>query len=206
MGSNPLLSTNLDRLIADLLPKLFQLSRGMDSLFLAGVRILVEDGDDFAALSSYNGAGRNDGDIDHLMVVYPLYVDELPCFVNDAYISPCDPAIGAAVDECTPSAIGSVVCGMINRVVDVGLAVDLTIDGDFGFRGSVFLGQGTRQDPLNIGRREGLALGHVRQELILTWGCRQFLICNGCVVADVVRPQIEVVKIGLEIIMGTDVM
>jgi hypothetical protein len=109
VGSNPLLPINLDRLIVDLLPKPFQLSRGMDGFPFSGVCILVEDGDNFATLSLDDGAGRNDGDINHLMVVNPLDdVNELSCLVNDVDISTRYATIGATINECT-SSVGTVV-------------------------------------------------------------------------------------------------
>jgi hypothetical protein len=101
----------------------------MDGFSLSGVCILVEDGDDFATLSLDDGAGRNDGDINHLMVVNPLDVDELSCLVNDANISTRDATIGSTIEEC-PSSVGTMIRGMVDGVVGMGLAVDLAIDGD----------------------------------------------------------------------------
>jgi hypothetical protein len=88
-----------------------------------------------------NDTSRNNGDIDHLVVVDALYIDELTSLVDNPDVGTSNTTFGTTVDKSTAS-VGAMIRSMIFGVVYMGLPVDFTIDSDFGFRG-VFLGQRT---------------------------------------------------------------
>ena len=119
-GVNALLSSNLERAIMYLVFVPFKLPTGMDSLALANIGILMQDGNHRTTLRLNNTTNSNNGKISELVVINTTHINSAGVggFVNNSDIIASKATIGTTVNQ---RAIG---IGFVGRNA-VGDAVDI---------------------------------------------------------------------------------
>jgi hypothetical protein len=130
-GIDPLLSANASRFVIHILFVPFELTRGVNCLSLLGPGVLVHDDNDVTTLSTYDSTGRNNGDINNLMIIDPLDIDLLTALMNDTNIVAGYAAIGATIDK-SATADSAMIGGNIESFGRVDLPICLAVDMDAG--------------------------------------------------------------------------
>jgi hypothetical protein len=177
-GLDPFLSANASRFVIHILFVPFELTRGVNCLSLLGPGVLVHDDNDVTTLGTYDSTGRNDGDINNLMIIDPLDIHLLTRLMNDTDIVAGYATIGATIDK-SATADSAMIGGNIESFGHVDSPICLAVDMDVGIwwrNSGLELFDGRGKNTLKIARRKCGTLGEVSKKFSGVVGIQSTII------------------------------